>query len=162
MSFTVTSIDASPFYATLPSTCAGTCSNLAWVGFVNSGAASISNLTVITETTQVTACDATYYIQATAADTQKDAYWIRRYTAFDYLVPEYPFPLSNGWYNTGTVSNYYDYRYVCTITDTLDPINNFRIVDKIDPVTGVYLPASTTVVYEISGGVIITPSGGCP
>jgi hypothetical protein len=162
MSFTVTAIDPTPYYATLPPTCAGTCSSLQWAVFVNSGASSVTNLSILTGTTQVTACDATYYIQATGVDTVKEIYWIKRYVAFDYLVPEYPFPLANGWYNNAATSNYYDYRYVCTITDMGDPVNNFTIVSKIDPVTGAYSLSNNFTVYEIAGGIITTPSGGCP
>lgn len=162
MSFTVTSVNVANFYATLTS-CAGTCASLSAANGVNAIAASVSNITYQTAaTTMVTAVDNLFYVQTAPTTTFVEAYWIKRYTAFDYLIPSYPTPLANGWYNAATQNLYYDFRYQCTITDTLDPVNNFRIVSKIDPVTGAYSALNNFTVYEISAGVVTTPPGGCP
>ena len=156
MSFTVNSIDPAPYYATLPPTCAGDCATLSYVGFVNTAASSITNLTVVTGTTQVTTCDATYYVQTSAVDTAKTR--SRRMFYGTPYYPTVPSPLTNGWYNevitpVNRRNSYYDYYNICTITDLLDPINNFKIESYIEP-SGVF-PSPVVTIYEISGGVVV-------
>ena len=46
-----------------------------------------------------------------------------------------------------------DYRVYTTITDISNPTQNFYMQDYFPPYSKI---------YEISGGVVTIPSGGCP
>jgi len=157
MSFTITAVDGSPFFATVGA-CAGSCAALDLLQQNNNYAASVTNKVVIGTTTTVKFQAAYYYEQTAPVVT-----FLYSAAGGDHIAPYSPVyaaPLTNGWYyNSPNYQAFHFFHNAVTITDSLDGVNNFKIQSDLDvngKPTGVYV-----TIYEISGGVVTTPSGGC-
>jgi len=160
-------IDASPYYATLPvGDCNGNCDNLILVPIANSAAGSGTSASVTTGTDVVHPICGFGYCQTIGEDKL-----LRIFRWYIYELPYWPVtpvPVANNWYRHIQSANwsrsyYYDYYmdFNITSTDATDGPNNFNILDRINYATGV--PYVTPVkIFEIAGGTITTPVGGCP
>ena len=160
MTFTVSLIDASPYYATVGA-CPGTCASLPWVGYANALVTS-ANLTYTAATTQVKTSNGIYYLHSAPVVTTATRIGSAAYNTPYY--PTLPVTLADGWYSrlsgTSRYAQYYFNYELITITNPVDGVNNFKIQTPLNT-SGVYVGTLTTL-YEISGGVVTTPIGGCP
>jgi hypothetical protein len=75
-------------------------------------------------------------------------------------------PAFTDWYTPGGTSRQFiDYKFVykLTITNSADPLNNFKLEDQINPATGTYSGVTAiSTIYEKIAGIVTTPSAGCP
>jgi hypothetical protein len=74
-------------------------------------------------------------------------------------------PAFTDWYNPGGISRQFiDYKFVLklTITNSADPLNNFKLEDQYNPATGTWNNTAISTIYEKIAGIVTTPSGGCP
>ena len=159
LTLTITAVtkDASPFYATLPtSACRGNCGSLTLVDQGNSSAGNAIVAPITSGTDYDYAINGFGYCEGTAVVTASQMY--KRYR---YLLPYYPatpITLANNWTSNVEATNvyaayYFDYKVYTIIDDINDPANNFHMNDYFPP----YTP-----VYTIANGVVTVPVGGCP
>ena len=97
------------------------------------------------------------YVQTAPQVAASQMYYMNQYYLPYY--PATPITLANNWASeivTGStrIAKYMDYRVYTTITDITNPTQNFYMQD--------YFAPSYAKIYEISGGVVTTPSAGCP
>ena len=159
MSFTITAVDGSAFFATVGA-CAGTCSSLDLLNQTNNFAASVTNKVVVGTTTTLYSQGAYIYARTAPVVSTLDSFGAASHLA--PYSPVYAAPLTDGWFyrSSSKEEYYYFFHNRVTITDSLDGINNFKIQSDLD-VNGVNTGVYVTI-YEISGGVVTTPSAGCP
>ena len=160
MTITTTVVDGTPYFSTVGA-CAGTCSSLVYLTAAN-GYVSAANTTYTAATTQVKTSNGIYYEHSAPVTTTSTRIGSATYNTPYY--PTVPVTLADGWYSRTSGANRYAQYYfnyeIITITDSLDGVNNFKIQTPLNT-SGVYVGTLTTI-YEISGGVVITPSAGCP
>ena len=165
MSFTIPYVDGTPFFS-IVGACAGTCSTLDYLNANNSLATSVWSQTYTAATTQTYSSNGVYYVRTAPVTNTTTVYRNITSWAPDYPTTLIPTGAGTGWYTITTpaiakYNIYYDYRDLITITDMSDGVNNFKIESYLD-VNGVYALGNIHTIYEISGGVVTTPSAGCP
>ena len=158
LTVTAVPIDASAYFATLPvGDCKGNCDSLVLVTNANYAANRVGTLAPVTTGTDVVYPVSGFGYTQTAPNVDVS----QMYYMNQYYLPYYPvtpIPLANNWASevtsgTTRIAKYMDYRVYTTITDITNPTQNFYMQDYFAPYTKI---------YEISGGVVTTPSGGCP